>query len=130
MARLYAHLRPGGVLIAPFMTLWQAGMPLVREWEHAQVREADGALLQRMGRVWFEPGDGCEHTEDLYQVHLDGTVIAAEHHRRSPASRSYTQAQARDLFVRAGFRTIEVRCAFTEMRAASDDMLFTLIGLR
>jgi ubiquinone/menaquinone biosynthesis C-methylase UbiE len=130
MARLYDHLVPGGALIAPFMTLWQAGMPVVREWENAHLRETDGALLQRMGRVWYDPNDGCEHTEDLYQVIVDGLVVAAEHHRRSPASRSYTQVEARQLFARAGFSDVEVWRGFTQSDASCDDLLFTQIGIR
>ena len=94
------------------------------------MRPSDGALLHRMGRVWFDPRDGCEHTEDLYQVVVDGEMVAAEHHRRSPASRSYTQAEAHALFARAGFREIAVRRGFTAMAATEEDLLFTLIGIR
>lgn len=130
MARLYAHLLPGGALIAPFMTLWRAGMPLQREWENARLREADGALLQRMGRVWYEPQTSCEHTEDLYQVIVDGDVVAVEHHRRSPANRSYRQAQARELFADVGFVDINVWRGFTQDDARTDDLLFTLVGVR
>src|SRR5215204_2276691 len=37
MTRLYMHLEVGGVLVAPFMTLWHPAMPMQREWENAQV---------------------------------------------------------------------------------------------
>lgn len=129
MARLHAHLLPDGVLVAPFMMLWRAGMPLQREWENARVREADGALLQRMGRVWYEVETGCEHTEDLYQVIVDGEVVAVEHHRRSPANRSYTQAQARCLFAEGGFGDVTLRRGFTDEDADEDDLLFTIVGV-
>ncbi len=69
-------------------------MPLMAEWEKVAVREEDGAVLQRMGRVWYELDNECEHTEDLYQLFLEDQLICAEHHRRSPAARSYTQLQA------------------------------------
>lgn len=130
MSRLYAHLLPEGGLVAPFMTLWREGMPLQREWENARVREGDGALLQRMGRVWYEPQTECEHTEDLYQVALNGEVIAVEHHRRSPASRSYTQEQALRLFDEAGFRDLQVWRGFTQEVADEEDMLFTVVGVK
>ena len=126
--RLHAHLLPGGVLVAPFMTLWQEGLPLQREWENARVRESDGALLQRMGRVWYEPETECEHTEDLYQVVVDGEVLASEVHRRSPASRSYTQAQARTLLEDAGFAAIQIKSGFSHEVAAPNTHLFTLIA--
>lgn len=128
MARLLKHLAPGGALVAPFMTLWKEGMPLAREWENARIRE-DGALLQRMGRVWYDPQSACEHTEDLYQVLVAGEIVAAEHHRRSPASRSYTQDQARALFEGAGFSDIRLYCGFTGELASDDDILFTVVGV-
>ena len=127
-SRLFDHLLPGGRLVAPFMTLWREGMPLQREWENARVREKDGALLMRMGRVWYDPQTQSESTEDLYQVLRDEEVVAVEHHRRSPASRSYTQAQAYRLFEDAGFEEIQVLSGFTFEAAAADDLLFTLVG--
>ncbi|MCC6453858.1 MAG: class I SAM-dependent methyltransferase [Caldilineaceae bacterium] len=130
MEQLHAHLLPGGMLIAPFMTLWKEGLPLQREWENVRIREEDGAMLQRMGRVWYDPKDACEHTEDLYQVLIAGELVAVEHHRRSPASRSYTQEQARALFEDAGFREIHVVGGFTQRPATAGDMLFTLLGVK
>jgi ubiquinone/menaquinone biosynthesis C-methylase UbiE len=130
MARLYAHLLPGGSLVAPFLTLWKEGMPLQREWENACHRESDGALLQRMGRIWYDPRTGCESTEDLYQVIVEDEVVESEHHRRSPASRSYTQAQARELFEGAGFVQVQLLAGFTQMEARVDDLMFTVVGKR
>jgi ubiquinone/menaquinone biosynthesis C-methylase UbiE len=130
MAQLYRHLLPGGVLVAPFMTLWREGMQIQREWENAHLREQDGALLYRIGRVWYDPVSGCESTEDLYQVVVDDVVIAAEHHRRSPANRSYTQEQARQLFEATGLVEVRVLSGFSMMDALPEDMLFTVIGVR
>lgn len=130
MARLYAHLLPGGALVAPFMTLWREGMPLQREWEAARMRERDGAMLHRMGRIWYEPQTECEHTEDLYQVVMNGEVVAMEHHRRSPANRSYTQTQARKLFTEAGFVDVQVVRGFTHEAVSGEELLFTVIGVR
>jgi ubiquinone/menaquinone biosynthesis C-methylase UbiE len=129
-ARLYEHLLPGGVLVAPFMTLWREGMPLQSEWENAQIRPCDGALLQRMGRVWYDPQIECEHTEDLYQIVIDSEVKAVEHHRRSPASRSYTQEQARKYYEDAGFVDIRVLRGFEQEDAMEEEMLFTVVGVK
>ena len=128
--RLYAHLLPGGALIAPFMTLWREGMELQQEWEHAAARPSDGAMLQRMGRVTYDPATECEHTEDLYQVVQDGTIVASELHRRSPANRSYTPDQAYRLFSNAGFEEIRVLRGYTGQPVSADAMLFTLIGVK
>jgi ubiquinone/menaquinone biosynthesis C-methylase UbiE len=126
--RIHDHLLPGGVFVAPFMTLWQEGMPLQREWEAACVREVDGALLQRMGRMWYDPATECESTEDLYQVVVDGACVAVEHHRRVSASRSYTQSQALALLRAAGFTQIEVMRGFSHVAAAQQDDLYVLIA--
>lgn len=128
--RLYAHLEPGGVLVAPFMTLWKEGMPLVTEWEKVAVREEDGAMLQRMGRVWYEPVDECEHTEDLYQIFVADQLVATEHHRRSPAARSYTQHQALALFEKAGFSDIRLLYRLTHETALPEDDFFTVVAIK
>jgi ubiquinone/menaquinone biosynthesis C-methylase UbiE len=130
VARLHAHLQPGGALIAPLMTLWREGMPLQQEWENAQIRESDDALLQRMGRVWYDPLTECESTEDIYQVVVDEVVTAVERHRRSPAGRSYTQDRARNLYESAGFKEISLLSGFTMKPAGEGEMLFTVIGVR
>jgi hypothetical protein len=62
-----------------------------------QVRPADGAVVRRWSRSRYEPARQLEHTEDRYEVVRGGEVIAAEMHRRSPATRAYTHAQVRDL---------------------------------
>jgi hypothetical protein len=83
-----------------------------------------------MGRVTYDPLTQCESTEDLYQIVVDGETVAVEHHRRSPAARSYTQAQARALFEQAGFTNVRVLRGFTQQVAAKDDTLFTLVGMK
>jgi hypothetical protein len=105
-------------------------MPLQREWEAARIREGDGAMLQRMGRIWYDPQTECEYTEDLYQVIMEGVVMSVEHHRRSPANRSYTQAQARKLFAEAGFVDVQVVRGFTHEAVSGEELLFTVIGVR
>jgi ubiquinone/menaquinone biosynthesis C-methylase UbiE len=130
IARLYDHLEPGGALISPFMTLWKEGMPLVTEWEKVAVRDEDGALLRRMGRVWYEPKDECEHTEDLYQVFVADQLVATEHHRRSPAARSYTQHQAHALFEQAGFSEIRLLHRLRHEVALPEDTLFAVVGIK
>ena len=60
----------------------------------------------------------------------DGQVIASELHRRSPATRSYTQAQARQLYEAAGLVDIQLYSQFRPEPAASDDTLVTVVGTR
>jgi SAM-dependent methyltransferase len=126
--RLYEHLLPGGVLVTSFMTLWKAGDPLYSEWEKTAVRAADGATFRRLSRAWYDPESECEDTQDLYQLIQGEQVVAEEVHRRSPATRSYTQEQARSLFEQAGFDPIVLYSEFTRQPVKPDDTLFCLVG--
>jgi hypothetical protein len=105
-------------------------MPLQREWENSHVRPEDGALLHRMGRLRYEPESECEHTEDVYQIIVDGVVVAVEHHRRSPAHRSYRQEQARTLFMEAGLGDVRLFSGLSYQPVRREDDLFTVMGVR
>jgi SAM-dependent methyltransferase len=128
MRRFREHLAPGGTLVAPFMALWKEGDPLESEWERSAVRAADGATFRRVSRSRYDPHAECEHTEDMYQMIVDGRVAAEELHRRSPATRSYTQAQAQALFERAGFTGVRAYSEFTFEPARPEDGVFMLTG--
>lgn len=131
MRRFFTHLLPGGALVMPFMIEWQAGTPLELDWRvREQVRPEDGALMRRRSRVRYDPVEQLEHTEDIYEVVRDGTVVASEHHRRSPAVRWYTQTQASILYREAGFVDVALYREFAFEPAGSDDAVFTIIGRR
>lgn len=93
-------------------------------------RPEDGALVRRWSRATLDTQNQLEHTEDRYEVLLDGKMIAEEHHRRSPATRWYTQSQALQLYRLAGFTNLQVLHAFTRQPAAEDEELFTILGIR
>jgi ubiquinone/menaquinone biosynthesis C-methylase UbiE len=128
MERLVAHLEPGGALVAPIMTLWKLGDPLEDEWEKTARRAEDGATFRRVARSRFDPLTQCEATEDLYQLIVDDVVVAEEMHQRSPATRSYTQQEARELFEQAGLVNIQLFKEFTGQPVEPDDSIFTLVG--
>ena len=128
LERLCAHLEPGGALVAPFMTLWKEGNPLEEEWEKTAQRVEDGATFRRVARSRFNPATRCEDTEDLYQMIVDGAVVAEELHQRSPATRSYTQQEAQALFERAGLIDNQLFKEFTGQPVEPDDQIFTLVG--
>lgn len=130
LARIVAHLEPGGLLVASFMTFWQPGQPLEHTSEHSATRPEDGAVITRTSWSRFDPATECEATRDRYEVRLAGQVLAAEEHERDPATRSYTQAQARALFERAGLAGVQVYHEFSFDPAAPDDRLFTVAGRR
>jgi len=57
-----------------------------------------------------------------------GAVVAEELHRRSPATRSYTQEGAKTLFERAGFKDIQLFSEFTFDPVKQDDTIFVVTG--
>ena len=128
LQRLHAHLLPGGRLVASIMTLWKEGEPLESGGEQTAVREEDGATFRRVVRSRFDPAGGCEHTEDLYQKIVGEQVVLEEQHRRSPATRTYSQSQIQELFERAGFRNIELFSEFTFEAVKPEDRLFVITG--
>lgn len=128
MSRFYEHLLPCGVLAMPFMTLWKQGEPLESEFTREAIRPKDGATIRRWQHSRFDPETNLEHTIDRYEIVRDGNVIATEEHHQSPATRSYTQDQAVDLYQRAGFKDIQVLHEFTFEPAKPEDTLFSVLG--
>jgi SAM-dependent methyltransferase len=128
LERLADHLVADGVVVAPFMRLWTPEDPLSGEWEQTAVRADDGATFRRVSRSWHEAGSDIEHTEDHYLLLIDDQVVAEEVHRRSPATRSYTQAQARSLFESSGFTPVEMYSHFTFEPVKADDTIFTIVA--
>jgi ubiquinone/menaquinone biosynthesis C-methylase UbiE len=129
MRRFVAHLQPGGVLIMPFMIIWKEGDPIETEWSlREKVRPEDGAVARRWSRVRFEVENQLEHTEDRYEISLEGNILASEHHQRSPATRWYTQEQARHLYQEAGLTDIQMFSNFTFEPAKEDDAIFCVVG--
>jgi ubiquinone/menaquinone biosynthesis C-methylase UbiE len=132
MGRFVRHLLPGGVLVMPFMPLWREGDPLERAFDlTAQaVRPSDGATIRRWSRTWFEPAAQLEHTEDRYELVVDGDVVYTETHLQSPAVRGYRQDQALALYRAAGLVDLQSLSVFTWEPAKPDDWAFTVLGQR
>ncbi len=128
LSRLLAHLLPGGVVVASIMTLWQKGEALASERECTAVRASDGAVFRRVARSRFDPASECEDTEDLYQKIVEGQVVQEELHRRAPATRSYSQAQIREMFTAAGFANVQLFSEFTSEPVKAADRLFVILG--
>jgi hypothetical protein len=109
------------------MILWQEGSPEQAEWEREEYMQ-DGALVRRRSRSRFDPENQLEHTEDHYEISANGQLLASEHHQRSPATRWYTQAQARRLYQDAGFTDIQMFSEFTFEPAQESDTVFCVAG--
>jgi SAM-dependent methyltransferase len=130
LKRIFDHLEPGGIVTASVMSLWKEGEPFESEWEKSAALPENGASVRRIARSRYDPHSQLEHTEDIYQIIVNGQVTAEETHRRSPATRAYTQAQARALFEHAGFSNIQLRHEFSFAPTGPEDGVFTVTGQR
>jgi ubiquinone/menaquinone biosynthesis C-methylase UbiE len=132
LRRILRHLEPGGAFVTPFAFEWRPGEPLDTGWEllFDKPRPSDGATIRAWTREWREPARQLWHTEQRFEVEVNGTIVQAEHHRRSPEGRWYTQAQAAELFRSAGYHHIQVFHRFTHEPARDEDPLYCVLGER
>ncbi len=130
MKCIHDHLEFGGVLVAPFMTLWKEGDPLEGEHTKESTRPEDGATVRRTSWSRFHPETQMEDTRDTWEVIKDGQVIEAEIHEQAPATRSYTQEEASALFKQARFKDIQVFSEFTFEPVKPTDTLFSIVGIK
>lgn len=129
MRRFYAHLLPGGTLAMPFMTFWKEGQPLETDWHLRQeATREDGTMVRKWSYSLFDPKTQMEHTKERYELLRDGEIVFTEHHQRSPATRSYTQAEAVELYEKAGFTDIHLFREFTQEPAQESDWIFCVVG--
>lgn len=128
LRRALDHLLPGGILLASIMALWKEGDSLESTWETSAVRELDGITFRRVSWSRYDPDTRIEATRDVYQKIAAAEVIAEETHERPQATRSYTQAEARELFERAAFKNIRLFSGFTFEPIRPEDWLFVIAG--
>jgi ubiquinone/menaquinone biosynthesis C-methylase UbiE len=132
MSRLYDQLLAGGVLVMSFMIFKPGSDGKFSEWRLANenTRPEDSALAQFYIRGRNDAETQLQHNESRYEVTLDGEVIASEFHQRSPATRWYTQSQAVDMFVAAGFKDMKLFRGATQEPATADDDVFAVMGTK
>lgn len=126
------HLLPGGALAMSAMIFWQEGDPLnTGWWQSGEVkRPGDGAVARRWSHSWYEPEARLEHTEERYEIVVDGAVVYSEIHRRSPATTWYTREELTAMLAEAGFGEIRLHRGFTAEPATPEDTLFTAVARR
>jgi ubiquinone/menaquinone biosynthesis C-methylase UbiE len=130
--RFYDHLLPGGTLAIPFMLFQLAASQTeeqAKKWFGPRESEReDGSLVRRWSRFRYDRETQLEHTEDRYEVIVDGEIVETEHFSRSPATRWYSQEQSKALFEEAGFVDLKLHEAFTGEPAAKDARVWTIVG--
>lgn len=133
MQRFFQHLAPGGTLVMSFLAYYmgdEKGPIVIGEWQKEVIRPEDGAIVRRWSRSKIDLVNQLEHTEDRYDVIVNGDVVSSESLSRSPATRIYTQDQASELYETAGFTNIRVYSGFTLQPATATDAGFTVWGTK
>lgn len=129
---LYNALEPGGVLAGSFAFEWREGEPMDTGWEmlFERTRPSDQATVRSWTREWREPARRLWHTEQKFEVTIEGSVVHEEHQIRSPEGMWYSQAQARQLFEQAGFKDVSILHEFSHEPVRDEDRLFVALGKR
>ena len=132
MSCFFHHLQSGGILVMPFSFEWKEGESLETEWAiyYEKVRPEDQAVIRRSGRTTFDPEHRIWNTDELFEVLKDGKTILSENHRRAPAGRWYSQNQALELYLEAGFQKLQLFKEFTQEPATDKDSLFCVVGVK
>jgi SAM-dependent methyltransferase len=130
--RCFAHLEPGGAFVTPFTFDWREGEPLDTGWEplFTKTRPEDGATVRSWVREWREPARQWWHTQQRFEVEVDGEVVEREEQHRSPEGRWYSQDEVVKLYEDVGFVDIQLLRGFEPTRAAAEDRLFSALGVK
>ncbi len=132
MRRFKDHLRPGGVLAMPFSTLWRGSAPpttMPDTWTSVtEVTREDGAVIRHSSKARIDTVNQLEHRMDRYEVLVDGEVVSAEDHERSPSARGYSSDDVHALFMQAGFGHVELLDPFTMRRASGREPIYVAVG--
>ncbi len=97
---------------------------------HEQKYPSDNRVFRKWSYAKFDGKKQVQHTEDRYEILLNGEVVKSEHHRRSPALRWYTQNQAMQLYQFAGFKSLQILNGFEDQPALEHDIFFTIVGTK
>jgi ubiquinone/menaquinone biosynthesis C-methylase UbiE len=134
MNRFFTHMEPGAALVIPFMTdehpsnpddqsQWGDWYPLAEK-----IRATDGAIVRRWIRG--KSDTQLQHTENRYEIEIEGEIVASETINQSPALRWYTQNQARQLCETAGFEVVQIYNSFEFKPALETSKVFTILAVK
>jgi ubiquinone/menaquinone biosynthesis C-methylase UbiE len=132
MGNFFRYLEPGGILIMPFMTIWQEGNPLDTGWVKDGEREnpKDGNVIRRWSRAKFDPQNQLEHTQARFEKVVGDEIVYTEFHSRSPATKWYTPEEACELYLSAGYTSLEIFSEFSLEPYQEDDHIFSIVGVK
>ncbi len=131
LAGFHRHLEPGGKLVMSLILFHPEEAKREKEWvlEGEETRPADGALVRCWNRVTTSDDGRLQHTEDRWEVLVDGEVVETEHHSRS-ALHGYRPDEAVSIVEAAGFADVQKRGGFANHPVFSSDHGFIVLGTR
>lgn len=128
LQRFYDHLIPGGTL-AMSMRVFEPD-PSAQEWEVVEeaTRPSDCAVVRRWFRCTYDVPHRRQHTQDRYEIILEGEVLETESYELSPYLTWYLASEAVGLVERAGFVEVCAQRDFTREPATDADTRYVVIG--
>ena len=130
LQRFLRHLEPGGTLSMSMRVLDPDPADEEFQIEAEAVRPSDGALVRRWWRCWYDVPERLQHTEDRYEIIVDGEIVTSETYIRSPALTWMPPAEALELLEDAGFIDVYGVHDFTDRPVQDDDSSFVFFGSR
>ena len=118
--RFFEHLLPGGTLAMSMRVMDPTPVEVDWEIEAEAVRPSDGALVRRWFRCWYDVENRIQHTEDRYEVIVDGEIVHAETYLSSPFLTWYSVDEALALVSSTGFADVHAHADFHFEPAAAD----------
>lgn len=130
LKRFLHHLEPGGTLSMSLRVLDPD--PAEEEFaiEAEAIRPSDGALVRRWWRCWYDVPERLQHTEDRYEIIVDGEIVASETYVRSPALTWFSPTEALAMLEEAGFVNVHGVHDFTDQPVQDDDRSYVVFGTR
>jgi ubiquinone/menaquinone biosynthesis C-methylase UbiE len=129
LARFLRHLEPGGTLSMSLRVLDPEPAEEKFEIEAEAIRPSDGALVRRWWRCWYDIPERLQHTEDRYEIIVDGQIVHSETYIRSPALTWMPPAEALALLEEAGFVNVRGVHDFTDRPVQDDDRSYVVFGM-
>ena len=131
MSRFFEHLEARAVLAVPFFisTLIDSDYD-PNEWHllKEKISPEDGAILRNWIRGHWDKRTQLQHTENRYEVELQGEIVKSETIKHSPALRWYTQSQAKILFESVGFKLSQIYKGHSFELASETDTNFVILA--
>jgi len=130
LGRFLHHLEPGGTLSMSLRVLDPDPDEEEFAIEAEAIRPSDGALVRRWWRCWYDIPERLQHTEDRYEIIVDGEIIASETYVRSPALTWFPPAEALAMLEEAGFVNVYGVHDFTDEPVRDDDTSYVVFGMK